>query len=256
MKTSMFCFVVLFAAFATPAVAQQADTPASVDISPKPFTNVIPNRTMWTITIRPSRAEAPQSADSDPNDILAALVKKFAGTVIVKIEVAYASGVRREIIRYADESEMTRYSTDSFTIYLDRATGEPVFDDSAGAMRWEELAWVSDKYYEESVSYEGRLCDVYRQYNRQATDGEIPENFVSGLSRSELPAGTEAIPIATAYIDRETRFPVAQSTTNEIRIYKQVAPFVPFTLPPELKNAIQRRAEALQERQQRFDIGR
>jgi len=256
----------IFALVATTCWAQQTVVqPDPTERPSKPFSNVIPEGTAWVVTIKkPWELGTGKPKKADPVDD--AYLAKFAGTTIKSIDNAYASGIRREIIHYADESKFTRYVTKGMIAYLDRTTGEPVLEDPAtsstgpatGVNRLMELNWVADKYYIGIASYHGRACYVYRQFAPevlvQLDPNAEPQEAPPGAASTELKDSKNAKIIASAFIDKETMQPVAYETMYEVWLYEKSDSFQAFGIPGSLQEAARKQAEAMAKRQQRYKL--
>ena len=257
---------IIFALVATTCFAQQTSVQPDPSQRPsKPFSNVIPDGTAWVVTIRkPWELGAGNKKARDPAED--AYLAKFAGTTIKSIENAYASGIRREIIHYGDGSSFTRYVTKGMIAFQDRTTGEPVLEEPAtsstgpatGVNRLMELDWVADKYYIGVASYHGRPCYVYRQFVSevvvQQDPNAEPQEAPPGATATELKDSKNARILATAFIDTETMQPVAYETMYEVWLYEKSDLFRAFGVPGPLQNAVRKQAEAVAERQQRYNI--
>jgi len=230
-------------------------------VQPHGFTNQIPDRSMWRISVE--RMSEKNSASGKDLETPYQESEKPSRKRVEEIEVAYASGLRREIVRYSDKTEAIGYIGKGLVVYLDPATGAPLFGDSEarvgeytfGSDRWEEFSWVSPKFFIGTNTYRGRQCDVYRQFAPpQLRDGEYDEDR-QNLAHSEL-NGNDGEIVNTAFIDVETKLPLALQNATEARIYQKLPSFKPFSMPPKVVEAIQQQAEAIKRRQQRFNISR
>ncbi len=256
----------ILALVATTCCAQQAAVQPDPSERPsKPFSNVLPDRTAWVVTIKnPLELGTEKAKTKDPAEEDS--LSKFAATTIKSIENAYASGIRREIIHYGDESKFTRYVAKGMIAYLDRKTGEPVLEDpsssptgpTTGINRLGELAWVSDKYYIGLASYRGRACYVYRQYAPevvvQLDPNAEPQEAPPELASTELKNPKNAKILATAFIDKETMQPLAYETRSEVWLYEKGDSFQAFELPGPLKDAARKQAEAAAKLKQKYNI--
>ena len=256
----------IFALVATTCCAQQtAVQPDPTERPSKPFSNAIPDGTAWVVTIKkPWELGAGKPKKKDPADD--AYLAKFAGATIKSIDNAYASGIRREIIHYWDESKFTRYVARGLLLYEDRKTGEPVLDDPAnsstgpttGVNRLMELNWVSDKYYIGVASYKGRACYVYRQFApevvAQLDPNAEPQEAPPGPASTELKNFQNARILATAFIDKETMQPVAYETMYEVWLYEKGDSFEAFGLPGPLMDAVRKQEEATAKMKHKYNI--
>jgi len=96
---------------------------------------------------------------------------------------------------------------------------------------------------------------VYRQFAPPPLrDGQYDEDR-QNLAHSEL-NGNDGQIANTAFIDVETKLPLALQNATEARIYQKLPSFKPFSMPPKVVEAIQQQAEAIKRRQQRFNISR
>jgi hypothetical protein len=248
--------VMIFALLASTCCAQQtAVQPDPAERPSKAFSNVVPEGTAWVVTIKtPWELAAGKAKTKDPEE--EAYLAKFASTTVKSIENAYASGIRREVIHYGDDSKFTRYVTKGMLLYQDRKTGEPVLEDpvgsptgpSWGVNRLGELSWVADKYYLGVANYRGRACYVYRQFApevvvQQDINAE-PQPVPPGAAASELKDPKNAKIAATAFIDKETMQPVAYETVYEVWLYENGDAFRAFELPGPLQDAARGKAEA------------
>jgi hypothetical protein len=251
---------------ATTCCAQQtAVQPDPSERPSKPFSNVLPDRTAWVVTIKkPWELGTGKAKTKDPAD--EAYLAKFAATSIKSIDNAYASGIRREVIHYGDESKFTRYVAKGMIVFLDRKTGEPVLENpassstgpSTGVNQLRELAWVSDKYYIGLASYHGRACYVYRQYAPevavQLDPNAEPQEAPPGPAGIELKDSKNAKILATAFIDKETMQPLAYETIYEVWLYEKGDSFQAFELPGPLQDAARKQAEAEAQFKQKYNI--
>lgn len=248
--------VCLIASSATSGFSQEP----AVEVAPAPaptkaFASQIPDPSLWRISVnRPKEAEREVSSEE---------ASKAAARRVSEIEVTYNSGLRRETVRYANQNEMVYYVARGLLIQLDPETQELLFDDPAdretrrvsGLDRWGELSWVTPKYFVGTALYLGRPCDVYRQFARPLqADEEYTEggNILAASEATSQPAEV----FMTAYIDSETAAPVALEKGQETLIYERLSPFVPFSLPANVREAVQQRNEAIKKRAQRFNISR
>ena len=257
---------IIFALIATTCCAQQTTVQPDPSERPsKPFSNVLPERTAWVVTIKkPGDLGTGKAKTKDPAQ--EAYLAKFAATTIKSIENAYASGIRREIIHYGDESKFTRYVTKGMIAFLDRKTGEPVLENpassstgpSTGVNQLGELAWVSDKYYIGLASYRGRACYVYRQYAPEVVVQQDPnaqtQEAPPGPALTELKNPNKAMILATAFIDKETMQPLAYETMYEVWLYEKGDSFQAFELPDPLHDAARKHAEAEAKFKQKYNI--
>jgi hypothetical protein len=256
--------VLILALFATTCFAQQTDVqPDPTERPSKPFSNVIPERTAWVVkVIKPWELRGEKEKDPAQD----AYLSKFAGTIVKSIDNAYASGIRREVLHYADDSKFTRYVAMGQLLYEDRLSGEPIIEDPAqsatgptwGVNRFGELAWVSDKYYIGVASYQGRACYVYRQFSHEVVlpqdPNADPQESSPGAAANELKDPKSARILATAFIDKETMQPVAYETIYEVWLYKKRDSFQPFGLPGPLQDAARKQAEAVAKMKQKYNI--
>lgn len=259
MKSRWALLFLIFAGFVAPVMAQQPDPVEPPGAPAKPFAKAIPPRTSWTTTIHRPAQEQPRpqnDAESNAAGLREEAIKLQLRHQIEKIEGTFDSRVLREVIHFADGSSMTRYTTLGTALYRDRESDELIFDIPVRSDPWSELSWVSEKYYEGTTDFLGKSCDVYRIYASEIFRQEDPEGPLVGAARSELSESTQPIVLSTAYIDRETQFPVAQEMQNFTRFYTSVSPFVPFSMPTEFQEAIQMRAKAHERQRQRYNIGR
>ena len=255
---------VILALVATTCCAQQTTVqPDPTEQPSKPFSNVIPDGTAWVVNIKkPWDLGAGKAKDPDEDVYL----EKFAATTVKSIENAYASGIRREIIHYGDESKFTRYVANGLLLYEDRKTGEPVLEDPAGSStgpttgvnRLMELNWVSDKYYIGVASYKGRTCYVYRQFVPEVVvqrdlDADLQE-APPGAAARDLKDSNNALILATAFIDKETMQPVAYETMYEVWLYEKSDSFQAFGVPGPLQDAARKQAEAVAKMKQKYNI--
>lgn len=251
---------IIFAMVATTCCAQQtAVQPDPSERPSKPFSNVLPDRTAWVVTIKkPWELGTGKEKTKDPAE--EASLAKFAATTIKSIENAYASGIRREIIHYGDESKFTRYVAKGMIAYLDRKTGEPVLDQEAtGPVNCLlELNWVADKYYIGLASYRGRACYVYRQYAPevfvQQDPNAQPQETPPGAASTELKDPKKAKILATAFIDKETMQPLAYETVYGVWLYQKGDSFQSFEIPGPLKDAARKQAEGEANFKQKYNI--
>lgn len=256
----------IFALVATTCCAQQTVVHPDPSQRPsKPFSNAIPDGTAWVVTVKkPWELGSGKPKKKDPAED--AYLAKFAGTTIKSIDNAYASGIRRELIHYGDESKFTRYVARGLLLYEDRKTGEPVLDDPAnsstgpttGVNRLIELNWVSDKYYIGVASYKGRACYVYRQFApevvvQQDFNAE-PQEAPPGAASTEVKDSKNARILATAFIDKETMQPVAYETMYQVWLYEKSDSFQAFGLPGPLQDAVRKQAEAVVKMKYKYNI--
>jgi hypothetical protein len=224
-----------------------------------PFSNRIPNGTSWVVIVKqPSELRefkpgAPQkdSAKVDAPD-------KFTDATIRQIENSYNAGIRREILHYADGSQLTRYVKKGTIIFEHPTTRIPNFDEidasttgpTTGCNTFEEFSWVTDKYYIGVASYQGKTCFVYRQFFPEviSADNNVVQynpNLLKGVAFSELKNPANAKIQATAFIDKETMLPVAYDSNYELRIYDTKVAYAPFAFPASIQEAIKIRDEAM-----------
>jgi hypothetical protein len=256
----------VFALFATTCYAQQTAVQPDPSERPfKPFSNVIPDGTAWVVTIKkPWELGTGKPKKKDPAED--AYLAKFAGTTIKSIDNAYASGIRREVIHYGDESKFTRYVARGLLLYEDRKTGEPVLEDpdststgpTTGVNRLMELNWVADKYCIGVASYKGRPCYVYRQFAPEVVveqdPNAEPQEAPPGAASTELKDPKSARILATAFIDKETMQPVAHETMYEVWLYEKGDSFQAFGVPGPLKDAARKQADAVAKMKQKYNI--
>jgi hypothetical protein len=258
--------VMIFALIAGTCCAQQtAVQPDPAERPLKPFSNVVPEGTAWVVTIKkPWELTAGKAKTKDPEE--EAYLAKFASSTVKSIHNAYASGIRREVIRYGDDSKFTRYVTKGMLLYEDRKTGEPVLEDPAssptgpswGVNRLGELSWVADKYYLGVSNYRGKACYVYRQFAPEvvvqqdinASSQEAPP----GAAPTELKDPKNAKIVATAFIDKETMQPVAYETVYEVWLYEKGDAVRAFEVPSSLLDAARKQAEAVEKRQKKYQL--
>lgn len=210
------------------------------------FSAKVPDRSVWQISVK-----RPKETDV------------VSDRQIKEIEVAYASGLRREIFRYADKTETVRYIGGNFVVHLDPATGAPLFDDpsdrvmelTSGSDRWGELSWVSPHFFIGTALYRGRRCDVYRQFARPLQSGEQFEDGRQGLASYEL-NGREGEILKTAFIDSQTLLPIALENSYGTLLYEKLSPYEPFSLPQNVRAAVEQRDETIKKREQRFNLSR
>ncbi len=228
-------------------------TPAAAPA--KVFTAEVPDRSLWRIRVNRLNERDGEAADDESSKISARQIKE--------IEVAYGSGLRREISRYGNKRETIQYIARGLLIHLDPATQELLFDDPAdramrrvsGLDRWGELLWVSPRYFIGTALYNERQCDVYRQFFQPLQPGEEFIEGIQGISAGEL-NGQAVRTLMTAYIDSETSLPIALENGYETLIYERLTPYEPFSLPQNVREAVQLRNEALKRREQRFNISK
>ena len=225
------------------------------------FSAKIPDRSVWQISVkRPRETDAVPKGDQSapPHESTKARDRQ-----IKEIEVAYTSGLRREIVRYTDKTEAVRYIGGTFVVHLDPATGTLLFDDPSdrvmeltyGLDRWGELSWVSPHFFIGTALYLGRQCDVYRQFARPLPSGEQFEDGRQGLASGEL-NGRKGEILKTAFIDSQTLLPLALENTFETLLYEKHSPYEPFSLPQNVRAALEQRNETIKKREQRFNISR
>jgi len=258
--------VMIFALLASTCCAQQtAVQPDPAERPSKPFSNVVPEVTAWVVTIKkPWELAGGKAKTKDPEEEV--YLAKFASSTVKSIHNAYASGIRREVILYGDNSKFTRYVTKGMLLYEDRNTGEPVLEDSVGSPtgpswgvnRIGELSWVADKYYLGVASYRGRACYVYRQFApevvvQQDINAESQEAS-PGAASTELKDPKNAKIAATAFIDKETMQPVAYETVYEVWLYEKGDAFRAFEVPSSLLDAARKQAEAVEKRQKKYQL--
>lgn len=258
--------VMIFALIASTCCAQQtAVQPDPAERPSKPFSNVVPEGTAWVVTIKkPWELAAGKAKTKDPAE--EAYLDKFASATVKRVENTYASGIRREVIHYGDDSKFTRYVTKGMLLYEDRNTGEPVLDDPAGSPtgpswgvnRLGELSWVADKYYLGVASYRGRACYVYRQFAPEVVVQQDintePQDAPPGASSTELKDPQNAKIAATAFIDKETMQPVAYETVHEVWLYEKGDAVRAFEVPSALLDAARKQAEAVAKMKQKYNI--
>lgn len=256
----------IFALIASTCCAQQTVVkPDPAERPSKAFSNVVPEGTAWVVTIKkPWELTAGKAKTKDPEE--EAYLAKFASTTVKSIENAYASGIRREVIHYGDDSKLTRYVTKGMLLYEDRKTGEPVLENPAtsptgpswGVNRLGELSWVAEKYYLGVANYRGRSCYVYRQFApevvvQQDINAES-EEAPPGASSTELKDPKNAKIAVTAFIDKETMQPVAYETVYEVWLYEKGDAFRAFEVPSSLLDAARKQAEAVEKRQNKYQL--
>jgi len=262
-------FVMISAMVATTCCAQQTNVqPDPTERPLKPFSNVIPSGSAWTVTSM-SLAELNAKKDNS-GEGEAARLSASARLIVKKIDNAYAAGLRREIFHFADGSSFTRYVTPNAVLFEDRVSGEPIIDEPSDSMsgptngtdRLGELKWVSDKFYVGVANYNGRPCFVYRNYDSQKVQKEPdgPPDLNPELAepvataKSELSNLQTARIKATAFIDKATMRPLALETMYGVQLYDWSTGFQPFSLPAKLAKAERDRAEAIAKRKQRYNI--
>lgn len=232
----------------------------AVEITPAPaptqaFSHQIPDPSRWRLSV-----QRPKEAD---REVFSEEASRVAARQVAEIEVVYGSGLRRETVRYANEREINYYIARGLVVQFDPQTEAVLFDDPAdretrrtsGLGRWEELSWVTPKYFIGTALYLGRPCDVYRQFSRQL---EADEEYTDGghVLAADEASGQPAEVFRTAYIDAETAVPVALEKGYETLIYERRYPFEPISLPTSVIDAVEQRNEAIKRRQQRFNISK
>ena len=234
----------------------------------RPFSNVIPVGTAWTVTTK-SRSEL--NAKKEQNDTGKATPPSPSAHLIVKkIDYAYAAGLRRETFHYEDRSSFTRYVTPNAVLFEERVSGDPIIDAPSDSMsgpthgtdRLGELKWVSDKFYLGVADYNGRPCYVYRNYASQKaqTESAEPPDLNQELPEAVATAQSELKDLensrieATAFIDKATMRPLALETMYGVQLYDWNPGFQPFSLPVNLAQAVRDRDEAIARRKQRYLI--
>jgi len=230
------------------------------------FSPVIPSGTSWTVTIRSSWEMSGKRVVKTPGAEAADVGSQ--PKELVKIENTYAGGVRREILHYRDGSSLTRYVTRGMVFYLDPISGEPMTESTDaqpttgpvhGVGHFEELAWVSDRYYEGEGVFAGRPCHVYRQYapdwtNNADDPAEENDQQQPGLPRAQVKNPATARVLATAYLDRDTLQPVALETLYATWLYSDFTTASRFQLPSDLQNLARAMAEAAAEQAARYKV--
>jgi hypothetical protein len=246
--------------------ATAAAQPAASEKSTPAFSSAVPSGTSWTVTIRTSWEMSGKRLVKTPGTAVA-----DAGAQpkeLVKIENTYAGGVRREILHYRDGSSLTRYVTRGKVFHMDPISGEPVMESTDaqptsgpvhGVSSLEELAWVSDRYYEGEGEFAGRPCRVYRQYAPDwSMDTGMPpeENGPSqpGLPRAQVKNPAAEKVLATAYLDRNTLQPVALETLYATWLYSDFTSAIPFLVPANLQTLARAMAEAAAEQAARYKV--
>lgn len=227
--------------------------------------DLLSDGTAWVVTIKkPWELRTGKSKAKDPAED--AYLEKFAGTTVKSVENAYASGIRREVIHYGDQSKFTRYVAKGLLLYEDRKTGEPVLEDPVSSSTWPttgvnrlmELNWVSEKYYIGVASYHGRACYVYRQFAPevvlQRDPNAEPQEAPPGAALHELKDSKDAKVLATAFIDKDTMQPVAYETMYEVWLYEKGDSFQAFGVPGPLQDAARKQAEAAAKMKQKYNI--
>jgi|GEM_PF-2398346 len=241
---------------------------------------VLPDGASWIVTVRgpkestgSSRGHALLSATGEESDpAKKAFLESLARTTVVRIEAAYSSGVRRENLVYANGSSLLRHISEGLVFYPDPETNEILREDAArtttgpvtGIARLEEFAWISPKYYAGEGRHAGKKCFVYRQFAADANtmnfspadrDPDLERLLPSpGLGPREVDPSRNPQEIATAFIDSETRRPLALITRFESRDYAFGPNIGRFSLPQACQNVFQAYKDGIKRREQRYRI--
>lgn len=201
------------------AVIRLAKAPAA------PLIRTAADGTTWTVEfLEPNKKTPPPegtqgtAADSD--------------TISKKISNTLSNGVRR-VTTETPAGKFTYYMTKGFILYpnLRRKSGkirvtEAVDENNRGANGkaevFDDFTWVNAKDFLGVASYRGRNCYVYRQY----------------ASSSQPTANKEPQILRTAFIDQESRYPVALEEPSGTLVYR-FGSKESFSLPPEYAKALE-----------------
>ncbi len=250
--------------------AQLTPVKPSLEETPhQAFSSGIPNETSWIVTIKSAAELREQKTLSALKDIgPEANIQESRPPSLVKIENSYRSGMRKETLIYSDGSQLIRYVTDKEILLENPVSGEPLFDDfefstsgsTTGVNKFEELSWISNKYYIGVARYRGRDCYVYRQFISEQSRPPDADNVSADPWPSAAFAGLKDASNAkiqgTAFIDKQTMKPIAYETIYESRNYEMQVPYAAFELPDSIKQALKTRSEVSARRSQSYNIRR
>lgn len=241
-----------------------------------------PDGGQWTIHLTTpydfsrSRQVIPEELQNHPM-----FAERDQGRKMDRVQSAYSSGVRRDLMIYRDGRSHVAYRVEGSILARMPGSNRIIVaaaDDfftvglSGRPDQFDPFGWVSPRFYLGTAQYGERLCDVYRQYLRldemQAsrfadspfgTDPDLLPGVgeVRKLAWEELgPAerGTAVI-YQTAFIDRETRLPVALEHVKQGRWFYQFSPErTSFELPGEFAAALEELRDSALDLEQKWNI--
>ena len=242
MKSLLLCFC-LAAVFLSSASSEDAKLPPPTE----PFIKKVPLPGAWTITFtRPAEEETVDMAEirklmitslGPDSPIVKSLEnsKPFAKPMVRTMVVTKTSDFAKEAVKYSDETTQT-----SYVFNVARITKHIAFDGLIRSRTAAEIGsytpnytkedfqgfeWLSLKNYKEIQPVQGRPCYVFESEQESAPN----PLFAADKSTKDSPK------LYRAYIDVETKLPVALQTGKETRVYAFSPPTAAdLTLPPEV----------------------
>lgn len=183
--------ILLVALLAITASALHAQSPsASPEPPPEPpLVLPAPSKVQWTIAYDWTGANAPRATDG----------ARLISTTVTKIE-----NKRREVSRWGDGRQSERWVVDGLAM-TQQPTWPPEMVVSEPAPPGEgdfDLGWLDVKYFQKSVTLEGKKCYYYVGPDR------------AGENRGLKGDGGEGPPMIKVWIDEKTRLPILVQTAE------------------------------------------
>ena len=236
---SVFLLVpfLLFTASAV-VMAQEPSPPKEAPPDP-PLMNNAPPDCQWTITYTP---KTPEKEATTADDIRNRKMRQRYSPVVLAKRVLKSGGQEVVYTTYEAGIKSEAWVVGGYLYELPYREGETIHIDSRGQGDFPDVYWVSATNFRGTVELKGAKVHLYETDSADTRPDP-------GQSSGPRPATGPAIeppkpPHQRAYIDAQTRLPVAVDTGTTVLTYQYAGPAPAFPTPDERIKRIMRDSAA------------
>lgn len=257
----LMLFILIGSVLFASAQQQVSQDPALPPLPPGPLINRAPDFSKWIVTYsgfqekQEGMLKSQTVSNSGNDEKTPALIQR---TVVVK------TGTNRHITEIAVDGRQTEvWVKGGLEAFMRPEWKNPVLSDGSNpydALRMDfshtdfpGFEWINASYYKGISIMEGRKCILFKAFISRLDGVTALKALGDAASQSDEPADESGIK-TSAYIDLETRLPIALQKGGELALYQfQAPPIAEIALPSNVQDAINQRAKHIQEVGQKPD---
>jgi len=233
----------------------------------------VPENSAWTVRIIRSGQVPADPAEPIPDEAFEAEDSGRPTGELRRIEHEFSNGLRKITQHFRGGRPRTIFVISQAVFYDHPRTGDSIVSTPQDALiqglpyladRFHGFHWIADSNHIGEETFRGTVCDVYRQTLLNAPRGmyDVPQGFdvddgdIGARAASaadttdlspEVAAAMEKTILRTAYVDKQSRLPVALEDAAGLHIYE----FGELTAPPVLPEKHRRELSEIIKAQQR-----